>query len=209
MYFGQTRNFNKRSLEHKNDLRCNRHCNPRIQRLFNKGEDLMIFPVEECMPDNLNEREVYWISYHNTFNRVNGYNLSGGGTNAILWSPEVIAKRAKKRRGIPGSLKGKSQSIEHIEARASKNRGQKRVYTSEHLLSIKKAMQARKGIAVGGVSITITSNDNKVYTFDSIRKASGFLDLEERALTNKFYKTRKKVFTPEILYNNYKITRNV
>lgn len=67
LYFGQTRNFSKRSLEHKNDLKADRHCNSWLQRLFNKGNSFMIFPVEKCDIDKLNEREIYWISYFNNY----------------------------------------------------------------------------------------------------------------------------------------------
>lgn len=39
MYFGQTRNYDKRSKEHMNDLKGKRHYNIRLQRLFNNNAE--------------------------------------------------------------------------------------------------------------------------------------------------------------------------
>ena len=42
------------------------------------GKDAFTFEIlEECIPEQLNERESYWIKYYDTVN--NGYNCSEGG----------------------------------------------------------------------------------------------------------------------------------
>lgn len=38
--------------------------------------------IEECPPQELNNREIYWISYYHTWvldPQCNGYNLTNGG----------------------------------------------------------------------------------------------------------------------------------
>lgn len=54
--------------------------------------------LEECEDNELNEREIYWIAYYDTYN--NGYNATKGGDNAdslVSWiknNPESAKKNA-------------------------------------------------------------------------------------------------------------------
>ena len=48
--------------------------------------------LEECSKDQLDEREIYWIDYYDTFN--NGYNMTHGGQGSYGWkyNPEEMKK---------------------------------------------------------------------------------------------------------------------
>ena len=46
--------------------------------------------IEECLPEELNEREIYWIDYYDSFNKEKGYNMTPGGIEAIFINPQEI-----------------------------------------------------------------------------------------------------------------------
>lgn len=209
-YFGQTRSFQKRSKEHLADLKGQRHRNIRLQRVFNLEKPLVIFPVEFCKEDVLNEREIFWINYHNSTERNTGYNLSGGGHPLKSLTQESINKRADARRGKPGSLKGRKQTEEHIRNKSLATKGISRPMSEKTLLALRKARQDKKGKTVSGIRVNITNiNTGEVSTFDAVRRAAAFLNIDERSLTMKFYKGRAKIKVSSILFNNYKIEKNV
>lgn len=81
IYIGQSINIEQRWYNHRNELNGNRHCNRHLQNSWNKhGEKNFKFEIiEECTLDNIDEKEIYWISYYNSTNIFNGYNISSGG----------------------------------------------------------------------------------------------------------------------------------
>lgn len=55
------------------------------------GIDNFCFEViEECSEDELNEKEVFWIKYYDSFNRDKGYNMTPGGSEPIKINPQEI-----------------------------------------------------------------------------------------------------------------------
>lgn len=46
--------------------------------------------IEECLPEQLNEREIYWIAYYDSFNKEKGYNMTPGGSEPIKVNPQEI-----------------------------------------------------------------------------------------------------------------------
>ena len=63
IYIGQSINLRDRKSSHLRRLRKNNHYNIYLQRLFNKYKDNFIFEkIEECEPDKLTEREMFWIN---------------------------------------------------------------------------------------------------------------------------------------------------
>lgn len=76
-YIGQSIHIHRRWSEHKYDLNKNIHENDYLQKAWNKyGSDSFEFSVVElCDVDRLDEREQYYISVYNTFDRSCGYNL--------------------------------------------------------------------------------------------------------------------------------------
>ncbi len=77
-YVGQSTHIYKRWGVHKNP---NNWTDNALYRAFRKyGIDKFKFEIlEECPKELLNDREIYWISYYNSFE--DGYNLTAGGDN--------------------------------------------------------------------------------------------------------------------------------
>ena len=90
VYIGQSVDIEKRWGVHKTELKNNYHCNVHLQNAWNKyGEGNFEFSiVEECDADQLNQREIYWISKFNSYE--NGYNLTCGGGNTESFSKSII-----------------------------------------------------------------------------------------------------------------------
>ena len=70
-YIGQTINFQQRKLKHQSELRLNRHCNPHLQKAYNKyGAENFDFYIIEQVDDysTIGERERYWIEQKGYYN---------------------------------------------------------------------------------------------------------------------------------------------
>lgn len=80
-YIGQTIDLKKRRRKHFWELRNGRHGNSHLQRSFTKhGEDAFVFYIlERCADDELDEKERFWIGFHETTNDSFGYNSESGG----------------------------------------------------------------------------------------------------------------------------------
>lgn len=80
-YIGLSVNIEKRWLKHKSNYQNlnNKEYEKTLYRAFRKyGIENFSFEVlEECDQTELSNREIYWISYYNTF--ANGYNETPGG----------------------------------------------------------------------------------------------------------------------------------
>ena len=80
-YIGQTIELVRRLNKHKQQLRDNKHNNPKLQSAWNKyGEENFTFDYEEYELDNsneLNQLEIDAIKKYDSYN--NGYNLTLGG----------------------------------------------------------------------------------------------------------------------------------
>lgn len=75
VYIGQSVNITKRKWEHLNDPSPTSLIDQRLQQY---GEEAFEFEIiEECLPEQLDAREKYWINYYNSYK--NGYNLTKGG----------------------------------------------------------------------------------------------------------------------------------
>lgn len=88
VYVGQTR-F---TVEHRFKQHCkNFNIEHRQQPLYHAFakygiDNFSVEALEECPVENLNEREMYWIAYYNSFKK--GYNatLGGSGTVKYFWT---------------------------------------------------------------------------------------------------------------------------
>lgn len=77
------------------------------QALLKEGkENFSVRIIEKCYSQNeLNEKEIYWISYYNAVNSKNYYNIGAGGTswnNSFNYKPKeersrIISKANKER----------------------------------------------------------------------------------------------------------------
>lgn len=92
IYIGQTNNPKRRWQEHKN-LGYDTNGTKLLYRAIEKyGKDNFAFEIIEGPIDNYNEKEIYWISYYNTYvgnENSWGYNLTPGGEEPpILYGEE-------------------------------------------------------------------------------------------------------------------------
>jgi group I intron endonuclease len=83
-YVGQSRRLATRWSIHKADFhrcRSSRLC----RAVLAHGEQAFKFEVlEHCTPEQLDEREAFFIAWFETTNRAKGYNVRGGGSSARL-----------------------------------------------------------------------------------------------------------------------------
>ena len=82
-YIGQSVDIKRRWSEHKLQLRKGIHVNSHLQRAWNKyGADVFTFTVlEECDELQLEERERYYIEFHQAVSEDLGYNMNSGGAH--------------------------------------------------------------------------------------------------------------------------------
>lgn len=89
VYIGQTRVSIK--LRFQNHLLAARNGKDYVigKAIRKYGEDkFYIELLEECLEEELNEREIYWISFFNSTNNKFGYNMSIGG-NVVRVTKEL------------------------------------------------------------------------------------------------------------------------
>src|SRR5699024_6193012 len=107
----------KRKLQHFSDLKCGRHTSDYLQKSYNKyGHSSFNFEILEEADDlseaELNDREVFWIDFDNSY--YEGYNLTigGDGTKGRAFSEEERKIRALKMTGSGNHFFGRKHSIE-------------------------------------------------------------------------------------------------
>lgn len=92
VYIGQTiQTLKKRFNGHCCYSKSDRSSSMYIKRAIHKyGKDKFhISLLEECSLDTLNDREKYWISYYDSYNK--GYNLTLGGQDSNYFSVNKIS----------------------------------------------------------------------------------------------------------------------
>lgn len=101
VYIGQSKNIPLRFSNHKYELNHGKHSNKHLQRAWNKyGKENFVFEILcECNPNEVNEKEIYFIKLYNSFER--GYNRTEGGTDSETASEygrrmaEIVHERRK------------------------------------------------------------------------------------------------------------------
>lgn len=106
IYVGQTTNYYRRIIQHKSRYKRKEYREySRIYKAIQKyGIENFDFKfIEHCHKSQLNEREIYWIKFYDSYN--NGYNATKGGNNPIAYwkgkkrSVETNKKIANKLTG--------------------------------------------------------------------------------------------------------------
>lgn len=78
-YVGQSQDVKLRKCHHLSELRGGYHFNEYLQRAYNKYKEYNFSwtVLEYCDEDQLDDREMYWIAYYDTYR--NGFNANEGG----------------------------------------------------------------------------------------------------------------------------------
>ena len=89
VYVGQTTvSLKLRFQNHLSASRCNKgYIIGKAVRKYGE-ENFYIELLEECLVEEINEREIYWISFFNSTNNKFGYNMSIGG-NVVRTTKEL------------------------------------------------------------------------------------------------------------------------
>lgn len=206
-YIGLSRNILSRVNQHTKDLLKKQHYNEYLQAAYLKSS-FVAFLIQECLPEELKEFEMFWINFYETWNRDNGYNLTRGGEDLGSLTDEAKERKRLNRIGKSSSLKGKKQSKDWVSARMKKLKGQKRSYTQSHIAAIKEARQKSKGSRKKGKPVTLTNTvTGEVTIFNSKREVEDFLNIKRDTLIHKFYYGKPRQILKKINYFNYIIER--
>jgi len=177
IYIGQAVDVDKRWSEY-NLNNSNLIKQPKIYRSLKKhGIDNHVFEIiEECLLEQLNEREIYWGNHYNVLGE-NGLNLKLGGQGGIL-SEEV-------KNRISNGMKG----IKRSEETKEKHRKPK---TEKHKNNIKKGLTGlkRSECALINMSDAIKGKKKGKKSIGSGRKA-GFKVSEETKQKQRLAKLGK------------------
>lgn len=129
-YIGQTiRSLEQRWYDHCYDAE-NSNKNFHFYKAIRKygHENFMIETIEEISDTSLlDEREIYWIAFYNTFN--NGYNstIGGGGNKGYKHSDEIREKIKKNQTGRSPSQNTREKMRQKKIGRSPWNKGKKGV----------------------------------------------------------------------------------
>ena len=106
-YIGQSIDISRRWTEHRQKNKANKGTFLYNSIKKHGIENFSFYIIEECEPDKLNEREIYWISYYNTFKF--GYNMTLGGSGSLgenVKAQNVLPKNFSKiNNGIDDVVK--------------------------------------------------------------------------------------------------------
>ena len=139
IYVGSTgRYFFKRFSEHKDKLNSNKHCNPHLQRAWNKhGDDRFEFIILENVQDSslLEIKEKEWVELLKSKNPEYGYNIADPikGTLGLKFdspSVETRLKMSKAKVGRNNYMYGRKHTEEAKEGMSINRKGF--IFTKEH-----------------------------------------------------------------------------
>lgn len=110
VYIGQAIDIEKRFVEHQRSLKGKYHINEHLQNSYNKyGKENFKFEViEECLEENLTEREQYWIDYYGGINCKTTYNKRDANMKghlsedtkrkmSLYWKGRIISEKTRQK----------------------------------------------------------------------------------------------------------------
>ncbi len=105
IYVGSSKNCQLRWSQHKTELRKDRHCNQKLQSVWNKyGESIFTFSViEECHADLLYIKEQEHLDLLQAQPGINLYNLSPIAKGSIM-SDAAKIKMSQRLKGNTNTL---------------------------------------------------------------------------------------------------------
>lgn len=179
VYIGQTvKTVEKRFQQHKNNSNKDYFSQIVLYKAFNKYgiENFICEEIEEVENKLLDEREIYWIDYYDSY--FNGYNSTIGGRATQLYNwdvDDIIEKymKLKSARKVANELGCDHSSIDKIL-----NANRVKRFTS--------AQQISKALC-------LVDKESKIYEFETTTDAASWL------IENKFTKmTNCRIVRQEI-----------
>lgn len=88
IYIGQSVRIERRYEQHREEAELMRSQSKFYEALHGHFEDFDFEILEECLPEELNERERYWVAYYDSFH--NGLNSNEGGLGGVYDRTEIF-----------------------------------------------------------------------------------------------------------------------
>jgi group I intron endonuclease len=124
VYIGQTNLPSVQDRFNAHIKKANRHVNRYLYDAMNHYgiDNFSIEELEHCDKDDLDDREIYWISYYQSNNKEFGYNMTSGGGGGDTWTnnPNKELTIAKLRAANTGKKRSKEFSQHMSEVRKGK-----------------------------------------------------------------------------------------
>jgi len=235
VYIGQVGKGNTTIMgrfdSHYKDLNGNKHNNKHLQAAWNKytelyGEEAFTFDIlEECLEEELNDKEEYWIDYFKANDNKYGYNktIGGEGTKGYKHTQETIQKLSNMFSGenhpnygmkhteetkLKMSKNNCSHNPEIVKKRGEKLKGRK--FSDEHKQKLsearkvktlseehkKKISESGKGRIVSEETKQKMSENNAMHNPEHRKKVSEALKGKPKSEEHK-QKLRGKEFSDE------------
>lgn len=187
IYIGQSINIEKRTKYYKS-LNCKQQ-----HRIYNSikkhGWHKHKFEIIHiCMPDELDELEVYYIDLYQTLNSKYGLNLREGGGIGAKMSDESRLKLSLALKGRPSPNKGVAMSEEQKKKISESNKGKKLSLETRKKLSL-----ANIGKKRSPESIEKTAKANKGRVVSETTKQKLSQVNRGRVQKNKAHKLSPKI----------------
>lgn len=110
VYIGQTKKtIEERFQEHLKKAKI--HTNRYLYDAMNKYgyENFIISQIEKCPDNNLDEREIFWIAFYQSNNKLYGYNMTVGGGGGNTWINNPHKEETSKK--LSQANKGKKHKM--------------------------------------------------------------------------------------------------
>jgi len=178
VYIGKTINYKIRSKRHITDLKGQRHGNSYLQRLFNKGYEFNICPLEICDKETLSYREEFWVSFYKT--NTLGYNLTKGGESApeklITWSEDRKKAWSKYCSDNPIAKGVKRSALWHTKMQDSIQRRKNAGTLMIHLNKECTVLDILTNKLTTYANIKVAAKENNLarsYVYEKLKKGKG------------------------------------
>lgn len=153
IYIGQSVNLEDRKNRF-NDFSCKKYSGDLINKARQKYNSKVYWDyevLEYCTPDELNDKEKYFIALYNSTDRKIGYNLTEGGKGRLGYkmSEEMKKKLSEAQKGEKSPRFGYHLTDEEKKNLSEKNKGEKnpmwgKHLSEEHRAKISKAISGEK-----------------------------------------------------------------
>jgi group I intron endonuclease len=176
VYIGQSVNIEKRILSYKNE-RCK--SQPRLLRSIKKhGWDKHKFEILcQCLENELNGLEKYYIDLYQTFNNENGLNIRDGGGSKGRVGEITKVKISNYMKGEGNPFYGKKHSQESLnKMRGRKLSAENIIKMSEHRKGKPSGTKGRKCTETHKKNISEGRKRAKITVWNKGKKRPKFSD---------------------------------